>query len=107
MVRPRETEEYKAMTSIYINRDVLENAKKMGLNISEISERALATAVNLPETKKKFTLREKFKQMPKERIKRMKAILKETGDYDKFVGIVKKKYNIDTTKDELIEFCNV
>lgn len=105
--RPREFEDLRSV-SVLIEHRVITEAQNMGLNISEICRNAVSAAVKNPEVKRIVDLRAKFKQIPKERMNRIRRLLGSAADPNSaaevWVKWIKENIGIDVTVKELLDY---
>lgn len=90
-------------TSVKINQNLLERAKELNLNVSEICRQALLYAIGNPRTIK---LHAKFSEIPKELIAIMRRrVIQNSGSANHWASVIQKKCGVVVTKKEIIDYC--
>ena len=105
--RPLEFEDL-TTTSVTLERYLIEEAKKSGINISEVCREALAKAIKSPEVKRKIELRDKFKMVPKMRMRRIRRMVEQADNkiqaIEKWTNWINDKFDLGITLEELQEY---
>ena len=108
MVRPRNFDNL-AITSISIERNTLDRAKEMNINISEICREALAREINDPEivkqAEKKKSITEKFMNVPSMlRRKLVNFVGEDPRRAERWACILNERCNTTFQPQEIMEY---
>lgn len=88
-------------TSVTIEVELLNQAKVMGINISEVLRQSLIFMVGDPRQKE---LLHKFSKIPKFEIKRIRRFISYNPSCAKFwAGWLSKKYNTELTEQDFLD----
>jgi len=91
-----------AQTSISIEYEVLERAKKEGINISEVCRNSLLDVINDPIMKKKYS---KFSRIPDDTKKMvLRVIKKHPGNVRGCINIIKRQCGISVSAVEFLRW---
>jgi len=106
--RPREFEDL-VHTAVTINRSLLDKAKELNINISEVCRNALAIEINDPKIirkiKRQRKIKEKFKKVPRTlRQKIDKLVGEDPGRAKIWANIVNKRCNLQLTRNDILNY---
>jgi len=96
------------VTTINVERDILEKAKRM-LNISEVCRNALAQAVNDPEIIKRYNekkeMKLKFKGIPKKFIRKVENfIVDDPNAAQRWAKVANDRFNSNIGPQDIVNF---